>query len=127
MHAGRVVLIAMLLLGACGMDSAHGGSANEQAFRDAIVSYTNAFANGDAAGAWAQVSQRCKKQIAESFYRATAGQGVPGLTATNIRIEVGGNLGRASYETGVAGIGPYFQQPWRFEDGQWHWDACPRY
>lgn len=96
----------------------------------AVAAYTKAFGTGDADAAWATVSQRCKKTVPEGQFRAAVLGGPalrPDMVATDIVAEVDGTQGRATYKTTGEGVGPYSEQPWRYEDGAWHWDDCPSY
>jgi hypothetical protein len=96
------------------------------AFEVAVRDYVQAFATGDTDAAWAMVSDRCQDTVDEREYRAAvaaSGELYPEMHAENIRVEVDGDQGRASYETGTE-IGPYEEQPWRLEVDGWHWDDC---
>lgn len=95
-----------------------------------MAAYTKEFGTGDADAAWVTVSKRCKKTEPERQFRAAVLGGpalAPGMEATDVVVEVDGTQGRASYRTTGEGVGPYTEQPWRFEDGAWHWDACPSF
>ncbi len=96
-------------------------------FEAAVVAYVHVFATGDTEGAWATVSERCQAVVPERQYKAavaSSGQRNPEMKADNVTVEIDGDQGRATYETGVATIGPYVQRPWRHEDGVWKWDDC---
>lgn len=100
---------------------------SEAAFQVSVSSYAKAFGLGDTDGAWATVSKRCQGFFSESEYRASvaaAGQLYKGMMATAVVVEIDGDQGRASYSTTENEIGPYDQQPWRFERGEWRWDDC---
>lgn len=97
------------------------------ALEQAVGDYTLAFAEGDTDTAWSMVSERCRETVPEREHRASvamAGELYPGMRAEDIRVEIDGDEGRASYGTGVEDIGTYNEQPWRFESGGWRWDAC---
>lgn len=127
-----LTLVMIAALAACNDDgtstrSTGGGGDAAAALEAAVIAYVAAFADGDADGAWAMVSQRCRGVVPEADYRAAviiAGGFSPEMAATRVSVEVEGDRGRASYETGVTEIGAYDEQPWRFEDGSWRWDAC---
>ena len=75
----------------------------ERAAIQAIKDFTAAFASGDGAMAWSMVSTRCKGKMSESNYLnvvAGAPSSNPGLKASNISIEIGGQSSKASYDPG---------------------------
>jgi len=87
----------------------------ESKLRQAVIDCTAAFANGNGGDAWDLVSERCRRSIDETGYRqvvAPAGIDFPELAATVAAVEVDGDQGRASYETGVQDIA-YVEQPRR--------------
>jgi hypothetical protein len=125
------VVVSLVLVSCGGSDGSSSSdsdeAASEAAFEQSVMSYAKAFGLGDTDGAWATVSKRCQGIVPESEYRAavaSAGELNKGMTATDVVVEIDGDQGRATYSITEDDIGPYDQQPWRFEDGAWRWDDC---
>lgn len=94
----------------------------------AVRDYTAALFSGDATG-YGYVSARCRKQMPEAEWVATAEdahQQYGAQKATGVTVDqLSGDLARVSYGAGNI---PQFEregQPWTREDGTWRWDACP--
>ncbi|OQR63576.1 hypothetical protein B6E66_13095 [Streptomyces maremycinicus] len=94
----------------------------------AVAVYTAAYFAGDSDTAYAMLSARCAKEITKDAYAGVVRQAKtdygPDHLATDVRAEVSGDLGRATYK--VEGL-PKFdrtKQPWALEEGAWKYDAC---
>ncbi|WP_062645753.1 hypothetical protein [Streptomyces maremycinicus] len=94
----------------------------------AVAVYTAAYFAGDSDTAYAMLSARCAKEITKDAYAGVVRQAKtdygPDHLATDVRAEVSGDLGRATYK--VEGL-PRFdrtKQPWALEEGAWKYDAC---
>ncbi|MFI6039201.1 hypothetical protein ACIBBD_34755 [Streptomyces sp. NPDC051315] len=94
----------------------------------AVAVYTAAYFAADAATAYDMLSKRCRGEITADAYagvvqqaKADHGEDHP---ATDVKAEVSGELGRATYK--VQGLPEFDQtdQPWTLEDGAWKYDAC---
>ncbi len=93
----------------------------------AVAAFVDAYAEGEPGVAWSLVSGRCAAIVDEAEFRSTVsayGVMFSRLQATDIVVRVDGEIGSASYETGVDEVGPFADQRWVREDGAWHWDAC---
>ncbi|MEV6180129.1 hypothetical protein ACIHAR_36665 [Streptomyces sp. NPDC052016] len=94
----------------------------------AVAVYTSAYFAADADTAYGMLSKRCQGEIGADAYAGVVrqankehGEDHP---ATDVRAEVSGELGRATYK--VQGLPEFDQtrQPWTLEDGAWKYDAC---
>lgn len=90
--------------------------------------YVNLYFGGDAKGAYAFLSKRCRTKADPATYAATAEQATKGYRsghpATDVHADVSGDMGRVSYK--VRGLPKFDQQgqPWTVEGGAWKYDAC---
>ncbi|MFD4572085.1 hypothetical protein ACFWNK_01860 [Streptomyces sp. NPDC058417] len=94
----------------------------------AVAVYTAAYFAADTDTAYGMMSKRCAGQIDRDSYRAVLEQAKadygPDHPATDVKAEVSGTLGRATYK--VKGLPKLDQQaqPWTLESKAWKYDAC---
>ncbi len=94
----------------------------------AVAVYTASYFAGDADTAYGMLSARCAEETTKDAYpavvkRAAADHGAD-HPLTDLRAEVSGTTGHATYK--VTGL-PEFDkkaQPWTLEDGAWKYDDC---
>lgn len=94
----------------------------------AVAVYTAAYFAADADTGYGMLSKRCQGEMSADVYagvvqqaKADYGEDHP---ATDVKADVSGELGRATYK--VKGLPKFDQtkQPWTLEDGAWKYDAC---
>ncbi|MGY3790845.1 hypothetical protein [Streptomyces antibioticus] len=94
----------------------------------AVAVYTASYFAGDADTAYGMLSARCAEETTKDAYTAVVKQAAADHGAdhplTDLRAEVSGTTGHATYK--VTGL-PEFDkkaQPWTLEDGAWKYDDC---
>ncbi|WP_406010925.1 hypothetical protein OG440_35930 [Streptomyces sp. NBC_00637] len=94
----------------------------------AVAVYTASYFAADTDTAYAMLSARCAKQITKDTYAGVVRQAAtdygPDHAATDVRAEVSGDVGLATYK--VEGLPKFDQtkQPWALEGDAWKYDAC---
>lgn len=94
----------------------------------AVAVYTASYFAGDADTAYSMLSARCAKKIAKDSYADVVKQAAADYGADHavgdVRAEVSGSMGRATYK--VTGLPKFDQQsqPWALEGDAWKYDAC---
>ncbi|MFG2577171.1 hypothetical protein [Streptomyces sp. NPDC048481] len=94
----------------------------------AVAVYTASYFAGDADTAYSMLSARCAKKIAKDSYADVVKQAAADYGADHavgdVRAEVSGTTGRATYK--VTGLPKFDQrsQPWALEGDAWKYDAC---
>jgi hypothetical protein len=94
----------------------------------AVQVYTAAYFEADVDTAWGMLSERCKGELNRIVYeeqlKAAKADYGPDHPATDVKVEVSGELARVTY--GVKGLPMLDQtkQPWTLEDNAWKYDAC---
>lgn len=94
----------------------------------AVGVYTGAYFAGDDKTAYGMLSRRCQGKITPEAYKSAVRQAAeqygPDHPATDVKAEVSGAQGRATYK--VKGLPRFDQraQRWTLEDEAWKYDAC---
>jgi hypothetical protein len=101
--------------------------AGEEALREAVQAYSDAFLNADPVEAYEYFSVRCAKQTSLSYFTGivTAAKELYGaaLPIKDYDAEVAGNLARVTYTYDVPALSQT-REPWSREDGAWKLDDC---
>ncbi|MGA5304609.1 hypothetical protein ACPCHT_32190 [Nucisporomicrobium flavum] len=100
---------------------------NTAALRRAVQAYSDAYLTGEAAVAYALLSQRCRRRMnSEEFSGLAAAAERTYGSALPIRsfdAEVAGNLARVTYTYDLKAINQD-AEPWVKENGMWKEDDC---
>jgi hypothetical protein len=99
----------------------------DEALRQAVQGYSDAFLGGEPTTAYEYFSARCKDQVSLSYFTGIiiAAKQVYGtaLPITSYDAEVSGDLARVSYTYDVPAL-DQTDEPWAREDGAWKQDDC---
>ncbi len=107
--------------------SDEGLAAQQDALKDAVVAYSDAFLAGQSDDAWALLSSRCRDRLSEPEFDSLVEQGAAQYGDASLEsLEVtsfAGELARVSYTYSESVINQT-DEPWGFEDGAWRNDDC---
>ncbi len=101
--------------------------AGEEALREAVQGYSDAFLNAEPVEAYEYFSMRCAEQTSLSYFTGivTAAKELYGasLPIKDYDAEVAGDLARVTYTYDVPALSQT-REPWSREDGAWKLDDC---
>jgi hypothetical protein len=123
---GVVGGLALLVAAGCGSDDGPPEEDPERpGLEETVRAYSADFLSGDAAAAYARLSERCRGELTEEVFSGTVADAAAAYgdaEITEYDHELDGDQAKVTYEYSDPAINQT-DDPWVYEDGAWHKDC----